>query len=191
MEWQINGQTLHFGSKPILINPDPNKTDTLLYKQNDEAKWDTIICNVKEPLAYKFIYNTCCDGFNVSGPDDEFLAGKVNFRLVGRQNDESFLGTLGEAGIIVTTDTKDTLSPRCRSAMSPNIYSLSFKEVKICSDTLICKEAICLLEKDKEELNYEFKFKTISNKMKILFMPLSSEPIQVTYNIESDKITVK
>lgn len=191
MEWRIGGQVLHFGSTPIAVKPDPNRIDTLFYKQSNNARWDTIICNVKEPLAYKFVYNACCDGFNIAGADGKFIGGKVNFRLTGPTS-KTFLGTLGEAGMLINTKTTDTLLPGCRSAMSPNIYSLTFSEIKTCSDdSLVCNEDICLSEKGKEELNYEFKFKTISNKMKIHFMPLTSDPVQVMYDNKTDRITIK
>lgn len=190
MEWRINGQILRFGSKPIKIKPDPNKIDTLFYKQNKNAKWDTIICNIKEPLKYKFIYNTCCDGFNIAGTDNKFFQGKINFRLTGQTN-KTFLGTLGEVGMLITTKTTDTLLPGCRSAMSPNIYWVNFKEIRECGDLSVCKEDICLSEEGKEELNYEFKYSTISQKIKILFMPLSNDPLQIIYNTKTDKITIK
>jgi hypothetical protein len=189
MEWRIKGQVLHFGSKPIVVKPDANEIDTLFYRQSNSAKWDTIVCNIKEPLTYKFVYNVCCDGFNVAGPDGKFIIGKVNFRLTGKQNNKTFLGTLGEAGILTNVNTTETLLPGCRSAMSPNIYLVSFKEIRICNDSLICKEDICLFEKGKKELNYEFKFKTISSKVNFLFMPLSS-PIQITYDTKSGKVTI-
>jgi hypothetical protein len=191
MEWKINGHVLRFGSKPLGVNADPNTIDTLFYRQNSKAKWDTIICNIKEAVTYKFTYNTCCDGFNVSGSNGKFIKAKVHFRLIGKAKHKTFLGTLGEAGILVDVSTTDTLLPGCRSAMSPNIYSLSFKEVQVCTDSSRCKEDICLFEKDKEEMNYEFKFRTISSKLHILFMPLSGDPIQITYNADSDKITIR
>lgn len=190
MEWRIGGHVLRFGSKPIKIKPDPNKIDTLFYKQNKNARWDTIICNIKEPLTYKFVYNTCCDGFNIAGTDNKFFNGKINFRLTGQTN-KMFLGTLGEAGVLVTMKTTDTLLPGFRSAMSPNIYWVSFQEIKACGDPSVCKEDICLSEKGKKELNCEFKYRIISSKMKILFMPLSNDPLQVTYSTTTDKITIR
>jgi hypothetical protein len=190
MEWRIRGQVLRFGSKPIVVKTDPNKIDTLFYKQNSNAKWDTIVCNVNEPLTYKFVYNECCGGFNVAGPDSKFIVGKVNFRIIGKQANKRFLGTLGETGVLADVNTTSTLSPGCRSAMSPNIYLVSFKEIRICSDSLICKEDICLFEIGKNELNYEFKFETISSKINFLFLPLSSVPIQVTYDTKSDTVTI-
>jgi len=191
MEWKINGQVLHFGSKPIVVNADPNSIDTLFYRRNSKTKWDTIICNIKEPLTYKFIYNNCCNGFNVLGANGKSIEGKVNFRLIGKQSNKTFLGTLGEAGVLINVNATDTLFPGCRSAMSPNIYSLSFKEVQTCNDSLLCKEQICLFEKDKEDLNYSFNFRTISSKVEILFMPLSSDPIQIFYNVKSDNVTIR
>ncbi|HOX83463.1 MAG TPA: hypothetical protein PLJ60_14380 [Chryseolinea sp.] len=191
MEWRMSGQVLHFGSEPMVINPDPEKIDTLFYKQNKNAKWDTLICNIKEPLMYKFIYNACCGGFNVLDENDKPIEGKVNFKFIGKQNHKSFLGTLGESGILVKANVVNTLSPGCRSAMAPNIYSLGFKEIRVCTSTLNCIEEICLYEEGKKDLNYEFRYQAISDKLEIHFIPMSNEPIEVTYNARFDTLSIR
>jgi hypothetical protein len=190
MEWRINGQTLHFGSKPIEIKINQNKTDTLFYKQNNKAQWDTIICKINEPKTYKFIYNTCCGGFDIADERGRIF-GQVNFKIEGQANKRVYLGTLGEVGLIVKTTTTDTLRPGCRSAMSPNIYQLKFSEIEICKDTSSCFEGTCLYEKGKNELNYDFGYRTISKKINFLFMPLSRKPIQIIYNSKTDKIKIE
>lgn len=98
------------------------------------------------------------------------------------------MGTLGETGLLVKSTSKDTLSIGCRSAMSPNIYEITFREIEICKDTADCDESICLFEKGKEELNYNFVYKTVSKKMDCLFLPLSNRPIKITYDPRIDKI---
>lgn len=63
-EWKINGQTLRYGLSPIAV-PTDNVVDTIFYKQFENSKWDTLICNITEPANYIFQYNMCCGGFDV------------------------------------------------------------------------------------------------------------------------------
>ena len=101
------------------------------------------------------------------------------------------MGTLGETGILVNSSSKDTLKTGCRSAMSPNVYKLTLSQIEICKDTINCKEGTCLFEKGKEELNYDFGYKTISKKIDCLFLPLSNQPIKMTYEPRTDRIRIK
>jgi hypothetical protein len=191
MEWRINGQVLRFGSKPVSVPADADKIDTLFYKQHSKAEWDTIIFNVKKPLSYKFVYNVCCDGFNIQGDGvDPFISGQADFRVTGKQKDKIFVGTLGEVARIIKPG-KNLLSPQCRSAMSPNIYWLSLQEIKICTDT-VCQNELCLFQEGQEEETHEeIKFNTVSKKAEFLYMPLNSEPIQILYDATSKKVTIR
>lgn len=192
MEWRINGQVLRFGSKPVSVPADADNIDTLFYKQHNKAKWDTIIFNVKKPLSYKFVYNVCCGGFNIEGDGvAPYISGRADFRVTGKQQDKTFVGTLGEVARIIKPG-KNLLSPQCRSAMSPNIYWLSLQEIKMCEDTVSCQQELCLYRESQEEETYEgIKFNTISKKTEFLYMPLNSEPIQVIYDAKSKKVTIR
>ena len=190
MEWKIRGKTLHFGSEPIEIKPIPGKIDTLFYKHDNNADWDTILCMIKEPRSYKFIYNVCCGGFDVAGENKHRIQLTSMFRIKGMDNNHTYLGTLGEAGIIVNSSSADTLRPGCRSAMSPNIFEIGLSEIEICRDTNNCYLGHCLFEKGKE-LAYEFAYRTISEKLKILYMPLSENPVKVIYDPNKDRIKLE
>ena len=189
-EWKINGQTLHYGSKPISVITD-NIIDTFFFRQFKNSKWDTLICNINKHTHYTFQYNECCGGFNISDETAKFIIGSVNFKIKNIDTKKLFLGTLGEAGIIVTSEFNDTLKPGCRSALSPNVYQLTFREIEICKDTVDCNEGTCLYEKGKEELNYEYYYKTISLKLDCLFLPLSNKPISVMYDPNSGKLEIE
>ena len=189
-EWRINGQTLHYGSKPITIKTD-NILDTILYRQRYNSKVDTIVCNINRSGNFKFYYNECCGGFNIADETGKFIIGSIIFSIQGQNNKMKYLGTLGETGILVNSTSKDTLKTGCRSAMSPNVYQITFSQIEICKDTIDCKEGTCLFEKGKVELNYEFGFKTISKKIDCLFLPLSNKPIKVAYDPRTDKIRIE
>ena len=189
-EWKINGQTLHYGSQPVVVEID-NLLDTIMYRQRNNSKWDTIVCNINKSGNFKFIYNECCGAFNVANSSGKFIVGSVIFQLQGKDNKKKYLGTLGETGILVKLTTQDTLKTGCRSAMSPNVYQITFSQIEICTDTFNCKEGTCLFEKGKEELNYEFGYKTISKKIDCLFLPLSNQPIKVIYDPKTDRIRIE
>ncbi len=172
MEWKMNGQTLRWGSKPIEVTPDPNKVDTLFFRVNSNAKWDTMICIIKKPEYYKFIYNECCGAFNIEKEgENRFLYGTVTYKITDKADKKTYLGTLGEAGLVVNSTTTDTLRPGCRSAMSPNVYPISFSEIEICKDTANCREGTCMYDKKINDYNYDFGYKTVSKKLNVLFLP--------------------
>jgi hypothetical protein len=189
-EWKINGEILHYGSKPISVKTD-NIIDTIYYRQFKNSKWDTLICNINKPKHYIFHFNPCCGGFNISDDTNKYVIGSVNFNIKNTDNKRQFLGTLGEAGIIVSSKFISTLEPACRSAMSPNVYQLTLKEFEICKETADYNEVTCLYMKGNEELNYEFSYITTSLKLDCLYLPLSNEPIRVTYDLKIGKVKIE
>ncbi len=189
--WFINGQEMRYGSKMVKIKPNPNKLDTILYKGYRKKEFDTIICNISEVKNYKFYYNECCGAFNIQDESTKiFIQGKIIYQLKSLDN-KTYLGTLGEAGIIVNGKNTDTLNVSCRSAMSPNIYNISFKHIEICKDGLNCSEGTCLQEKENDDPNWRFGYKTISKKLDILYMPLKPEPAIISYDPKTDKIKIE
>lgn len=192
MKWKINGKEFYFGSSPVQVVPNPDKLDTLFYKRNEQAEWDTIICNVTLSEKYQFVYNTCCDGFNVRNlSTDKFIEGRVIIKMSNYQKDKVFLCTLGEAGMIPKNGVVDTLETACRSAMSPNIYELTFKEINICLDTTNCQEGTCLIRSKNEEPEYDFGYKTISTKLDVLFMPLGNGILKLSYDLKKNELIIK
>ena len=178
--WFINGQELRYGSGVIKVRANLNKLDTILYKGYRKKEFDTIICNISEPKKYKFYYNECCGAFNIKDEStNRFIQAQIIYKLKNPDY-KTYLGTLGEAGIIV--NNTDTLNVSCRSVMSPNVYNITFSQIQLCEDRLNCTERTCLQEKGKEEPNWDFGYKIISKKMDILFMPLTQEPIYIIYD---------
>lgn len=178
-EWKINGNTLHYGSIPIVVETD-GRIDTIFYKQHSNAKWDTLMCNITQPAKYSFHYNECCGGFQVFDEANQRIMGSVIFFINGSNNQKQYLGTLGEVGVLVHSTLNDILKPGCRSALSPNIYPVALRVVEICADTVDCKESTCLYEKGA--LKYEFGYKTISTVLDCWYLPLSSQPLKIMYD---------
>lgn len=189
--WYINGQKMSYGSGTIKVEVTPSKLDTILYQGYRRNSLDTIICNISKPNKYKFFYNTCCGRFNIQNESSKkFIQGNVLFNLKNPDKN-TYLGTLGETGKIVKYQDKDTLKVDCRSAMSPNVYRITFKQIDICKDSLDCEESTCLQENGKDEPNWDFGYNTLSEKLDFIFMPLKSEPVEIMYDPKANKIEIK
>lgn len=188
-EWQINGQTLTYGSTPIRVETD-NQVDTIFFRQDKNARWDTLICSISRPTNYTFYYNECCGGFNTADETGTYLVGSVQFENRNPKKGKHYLGTLGEAGVIIDKNSVH-LKPTCRSAMSPNCYEVTLREIEPCSTTDSCNEEICLVEPNSENPNYGFGYATQSTLFRFLFLPLSNDPIHVSYNTKSGTVQIK
>lgn len=190
-EWFINGQKMSYGSGTIRVLVNKDKLDTLLYKGYKRTEYDTIICNIAEPKKYTFFYNDCCGAFNIQdNTTRQFIKGKVTYKLINSKSNDTYLGTLGESGILLSPRNTDTLTVDCRSAMSPNIYSVSLQKIKINKDSSKNDSSICLQEKGTDEPNWDFSYKTIDQKLSFLFMPLKQEPLLIIYDEDADTIKI-
>lgn len=181
--WIIDGKKLRYGNETIRVKVNPNKLDTIYFKAYRRNMLDTIICNISTATKYKFHFNECCGAFNVSNEsENKFITGSILYSLTTSDSSKKYLGTLGEAGIMINENQRDTLTVNCRSAMSPNIYNLSLNEIEVCNSEKDCPNGVCLVEKGKEDPNWDFGYTMVSSKMEMLYMPLSSEPIKINYD---------
>lgn len=186
MEWRINGKTLRFDSAPLEVEIGTGGIDTLYYRDHYKAKWDTIIYSLTEPKEYSFRYNICCGGFDVVTESSDDLEASVSYRLTKNSGNRLFLGTLGEVGTRVTTKPK-TLKPECRSAMSPNIYWLTLREVIPCSGK-DCRTLMC--SKD-DSIPDDFEYKVVSTAVSVLYMQLNTKTLEITLDVDANKVTSK
>lgn len=191
MEWIINDDTLKFGSSEIYLITNENKLDTIYFKVNAKSAYDTLICNIAQPIKYRFIYNTCCGGFDViEDKTNNRIGGKVLMKISKSPVNEIYLGTFGEAGMIIGDAFKDTLSVTCTSAMSSNIYAVKLIQIESCKASETCETLMCFqatFGKDK----FDYDYKTVSQKLNFLYLPLSNKPLPITYNLLSNTISIE
>ncbi|HTL82653.1 MAG TPA: hypothetical protein VL651_13160 [Bacteroidia bacterium] len=187
MEWKMNGKVLRFGSSmKIKVN---NQPDTIFFKQSENSKWDTIICLVKEPEKYYFVYNECCGGFDVFDDKDRLITASVIFHFEEKQDSGIYIGTLGETGIVLNTSVSDTLWPACHSALAPNIYGIGIYKIELCHDTAEdCDQYTCVNIPGMKVGDGFRRDKTYSQ---FLFLPLSSDPLEVNFDQLSGKLRLK
>lgn len=192
LEWRVNGQALMYGTAPVFIQPDSAKLDTILFRTEATRPWDTILCNIRKPGNYEFVYNTCCGGFDLREEGtNRFISGSVVFDLVNEKPDAQYVGTLGEAALFIPAHGI-RLTSHCRSAMSPNIYEVTIAEVERCSDTTsTCSYLYCEVDNNDKEVPGEAGFRFLRTPVKFLYMPLDSEPLHVTYDARTGELVVR
>lgn len=190
MQWLINGKPLSFGSDTVEIIPDKNVFDTIFYKRNAKAKWDTIICNIAKPNTYAIRYNACCGAFDIVN-ENKRVSMKLRFSIKGKSSN-MYLARLGEtAKYIVGKDSK-TITPLCRSAMKPNIFWVMLQQVEICTNEGNCEknEEFCL-QTETGEADYDFSYTVKKTIAKFLYLPLDDKPLRISYKPEKGKLKVK
>lgn len=183
MQWQINGKPLAFGGDTVKIIPNGKRIDTVLFRQNNTAKWDTIICNITQPHTYNFVLNTCCGGFDVQNQTlNKRPSGKAIFNLQ-QKSIGIYVGMLGETGIQAKLNSRDTITPLCRSVMSPNVYCIELRKVERCQKKSDCNgddNLECFTENGHDP-TYEMPFRTKNLICRFLYMPLDNTPIKISY----------
>jgi len=191
-EWLIDGQRMKYGTGTIKVKAKPNRLDTILFRGYRSEKFDTIICDIQAGEKYTFYFNPCCGSFKVrTESSKKFIQGVVSYKLKSKDQSKTYLGTLGEAGILVNTKNSDPLTTHCRSAMSSNIFKISFSQIEPCKDSLDCGESTCLQVIGKEESKSSYGYKVVSRIMESYYMPLKSDPLVVLYDPKKNQITIE
>lgn len=188
MEWIIKGKKLRFGSAPIEVEPTKFGVDTVFFRLDPSEKWDTLICKIQAGSFSRFEYNACCDYFTVIDDSGKFIIGKVIFELKGtRSGKEKYLGSIDGSGVFMTQHA-DTISPFNRSPMLPNTYNVEVKEVKNCSGK-DCQEAA--IRKPNGSIDVSYHFRIVESLKVFHYLPVSEEPIYVSYDLDSGKVVIR
>lgn len=191
MEWIINGQHMQWGSDTLRITPDQNKMDTVLFRADKRAKWDTILCNISKPEVYTFVYNTCCGGFYLRNERMKaFAPGKVSFRISGKPK-AKYLGVIDEAGVPLRSDSAVVLNAMCRSAMSSNIFRVELQTMEDAPDTINCSSLMCLDVGLGNEPRYDFYYKKKKTLTSFLYMPMDETPLELIYDPKKRSTTLR
>jgi hypothetical protein len=185
-KWIINNQILTYGSRPIKVIPNPHKIDTILFRQNNERDFDTIICNIANPYSYKFVFNGCCGGFNVSS---DSIKNRPSLRLkLNTPKNEKYLGILGSSGKLLTQ--QDTIKDFCKSALTPNVFPVQLLKISNCEND-DCEELMCLIEDGLLDYGDNFNYQISKEILNFLFMPLNNEPLEIFYDAKQQKIKIQ
>lgn len=186
--WIIEGKEIQFGDPTITVNSSPQKLDTIYFKGYRKKNYDTLVCNFESGKHYEFFYNSCCGAFNVHDKENhKMIEGSVNFKTLNHISIQDYIGTFGEAGIQI--NFSDTITKQCRSAMSPNIYSIEILMTDSCTTDSLCK-SLCFPPNETNPIynyhNYQIKEKLIN----FLYLPLNSKPLVVGLDPKTHQIQI-
>jgi hypothetical protein len=188
-EWRINHRVLKFGS--TLTNVEINKSgpDTILFRISHDHAWDTLVTKIPHGSINRFNYNSCCHYFNAITEDGHIIKGSVNFELsVSDSKVKKYLCSIDSYGTFISPSRSKTISAESRSPMLPNSYNVAIQEVKSCNGKK-CQNTALFKEDGSEDPGY--KFKTKRQVIVIHYVPLSTEPLFVNYDLDSAKIQIE
>jgi len=186
-EWIIKGKSLRWGSPPVEVSPAGSGVDTIFFRLHERAEWDTLICRIKSGSSNTFVYNACCTYFDVIDHTGKRTEGKVSFKLEGLiPKSKKYLGTIDGNGVLLTS-TAQIISPMYRSPMFPNSYNVAIREITKCAGK-DCEEAV--IQRPNGSIDLSYHYQIVDKILSFHYLPLSEDPILVTYDIESGVVNV-
>jgi len=198
MEWLINRKKLTFSNEKIEIIPNPQTVDTILFKKNHKSDYDTILCNISKAEKYNFVYNTCCQYFNVKQVSKEKRNRKnavVTFSISKSNENKDYIGIMGEAGIIIRKEKVEySLFHTCSSAMTSNVYHLTLNEVSECkgNDNENCRDLMCVFENNDIQIpKANTSFKITKKVFDFLYLDLNKNTLRIKYNFETTELKME
>lgn len=187
MQWIIKGQPLRWGSPPIEVSPTESGVDTIFFKGQDQSKWDTLLCKIKGGSSITFVYSPCCDYFDVVDSNGDKLEGRVSFMLLGATpGKKNYLGSIDASGVFMTNQP-DTILPFYRSVMLPNTYNVEVNEIKDCFGK-DCEETA--IQKPDGSIDISYHYRIIDGILNFHYLPVSEEPVIVSYDLDSGKVVI-
>lgn len=187
MEWRIKDQTLHWGGS-ILVAPSQSGLDTICFRLRETAIWDTLICKMQANSTIRFVYNSCCDYFDVFDETGDRIEGKVSFEHKGSiLKSKKYLGTMDGNGVLLTS-TAQIISPIYRSPMFPNSYNIAIQEIIKCTGK-DCEEAV--IQRPDGSIDLSYHYRIVDRILSFHYLPVSEDPIEVLYDVESGKVVVR
>ncbi|MEP7321817.1 MAG: hypothetical protein ABI761_07855 [Saprospiraceae bacterium] len=187
MQWKIKGQYLTWGNQ-LSVTPGASGIDTVFFRLSDQREWDTLICKIQPNTNYRFVYNACCDYFDVMDDTGNRTVGKVSFQLSKPVNKkEKYLGTIDENGIRMSLKPVQII-PTNRSPMLPNSYNVAISLINKCHGK-DCLEVA--LHKTTGEKDISYKIKIIKYMISFRYLQLSTEPLIITLNPVNGKVEIK
>jgi len=187
MQWKIKGQYLTWGNQ-VSVTSKESGFDTIFFRLNEQRAWDTLICKIKPNTHISFVYNSCCDYFDVLDDTGKRLTGNVSFQLINfKGKSHQYLGTIDGDGAFLSS-AKDTLHPLYRSPMLPNTYTVAISEIRKCSGK-DCLEAA--IQKSGEIQNLSYNYQTLKSLVNFTYVPLNTDPIQITYDVNTRLVEIR
>jgi len=97
------------------------------------------------------------------------------------------LGTIDGNGVLLTS-TAQIVSPMYRSPMFPNSYNIAIQEIIKCTGK-DCEEAV--IQRPDGSIDLSYHYRIVDRILSFHYLPVSEDPIEVLYDIESGKVVVR
>ena len=191
--WVMRGDTIRYGAGAYEFATRTD-LDTLFYFQTAEDTIpDTLLCFLDTPGAYEFVYNTCCNGFNLYDAGRERMPRlTVQFRPLA-ESEEVLLGRIESVGTLLKVGEQEDLEAGCRSAMSPNVYTVSLEAISLAGSEF-SHGLFCYLNyvnpQDSVMYDYDFGYNLERTLHEFLYLPLSDAPLIIEYEPEGEVVTL-
>jgi hypothetical protein len=187
-EWIIKGKSLRWGSPPVEVSPAEFGVDSIFFRLHEKVEWDTLICRIKSGSSNTFVYNACCNYFDVIDHTGERTEAKVNFQLMGSiPKSKKYLGTIDANGVLLTSIAQ-IISPIYRSPMFPNSYNVAIQEIRKCAGKDCLDAAI---QRPDGSIDVSYHYQIVDKILSFQYLPVSEDPIEVLYDVESGKVVVR
>lgn len=195
--WVIRDDTVKYDQLAVEVPIIEDRVDTVFYWENlSDTIADTLLCIMNNEGSYEFVYNYCCNGFNIlDQKTGRFTNTSVMFQLVSESYDQ-YLGRIDEVGRLIEVSDSVIVPITCRSAMSPNVYTISIEKI---SEELNLKndrnKLMCyyngLNYQDSLKYIYDYEYVMIDKKIEVKFIPLNNEVLQVSFNPETSNFEIR
>jgi hypothetical protein len=189
-EWLIDGQSLRFGSAPIQIKTG-SEPKIVQYRASTDLPWISMLCIVNQAQSYRFLYNECCNAFHIADSQGLIIRPKLVFEFNRKRHRQTWLGYLGQTGILAKGKVSDTLWPLCYSPMLPNVFEVGLRLIQPCMDSAQCEDEICLISGNDSVYNYGYGYRVLQPVVSFMYLPLSREPLRVRYDFRKGNVLIR
>lgn len=189
-EWIIHGQRMTWMTGQVGFVPNPEVMDTLFFKQSSRHDWDTLVCNVKYPGDFVFVFNECCGGFYLVNKKFKWVTDPVvDFKVKGARH---YFAAVNHEGEMVKQGITMRIDSVSRGAMDPNVYRVTLEEGTPCkSEADSCGSCVYLQEGIKEG-DYVAKWYEPRRVIcSFLYIDVEGEPLEIWYDEKLRKMGIQ
>jgi hypothetical protein len=189
-EWLIHGQQLTWVTGKVAFVPDPMKIDTLFFKQSSRHGWDTLLCNVKYPGEYVFVFNECCGGFYLVNKNFKWVTDPVvDFWVKGGGN---YFAAVNQEGTQLKSGVTTRIDSVARGAMDPNVYRVTLEKGTPCkSEADSCHGSFYLQEGIKQGDYVASWYEPQMTICSFLYIDVWGEPLNIWYDEKQKKLEIQ
>lgn len=180
-EWRIRNQIMGWRGT-LQIPLTQGAWDTLYFRENPQQEWFPMLCQIRTPGTYTFMYNSCCGGFSVKNDREKyFTTVRAKFVIEGKKRAGSYVGIYGGAAYMLVSDHAVLAETHCLSVMQSNVMGIGIGEWENAGQG---DEAdwICLFDSEGNDYGGDENHTFYSALHKTHIAPFESGTVLIHYN---------